>query len=152
MRKLFLMCALAIMSLGQVSAQDFERGIFNHLGANVSVGTEGIGLGIAAPCTDYLEFGFGINFFPNAKVDGNVSIGAIITDVGYTIPASKVKVEGAMARTTMDFKVNAYPFGSSNAFFMAAGFSFGGKKIFDLSGHSDHLLCDACDSSFSIFF
>ena len=137
MRKIFLVCAMAIMCHGQVSAQDFERGIFNHLGANVSVGTEGVGLGIAAPCTDYLELGFGINFFPNVKVNGDVSIGAIVTNVGYTIPASKVKVEGAMARTMMDFKVNAYPFGSKNAFFVAAGFSFGGKKMFDLSGHSD---------------
>lgn len=137
MRKLFLVCAIAIMGVGQVSAQDYERGIFNHLGANLSVGTEGIGVGIAAPCTDYLEFGLGINFFPNVKVKGDVSIGAIYTGVGYTIPSSKVKIEGAMARTMMDFKVNAYPFGGSSSFFVAAGFSFGGKKMFDLSGHSD---------------
>ena len=68
MRKLFLVCALAIVGFGQVLAQDFERGIFNHLGANISAGTEGIGVGIAAPCTEYLEFGFGINFFPTVKV------------------------------------------------------------------------------------
>ena len=49
MRKLFLLCAMTILGLGQLSAQDYERGIFNHLGANLNVGTDGIGFGMADP-------------------------------------------------------------------------------------------------------
>lgn len=138
MKKLFLVCAMVILGFGQVSAQDYERGIFNHLGANLSVGTEGIGIGIAAPCTDYLEFSFGINFFPGITIkdDVNLSVGSL--PIGYGIDP-KVNIKGSMSRTMLDFKVNAYPFGDKSSFFVAAGFSFGGKKIFDVTGHNDDI-------------
>ena len=134
MRKLFLLCALTILGLGQLSAQDYERGIFNHLGANLNVGTEGIGFGIAAPCTDYLEFSLGINFVPGIKIDGDVKID--VGNLGFPID-NKVNIKGNMSRTMIDFKANVYPFGDRSSFFVAAGFSFGGKKIFELTGHSD---------------
>ena len=54
-----------------VSAQDFERGVFNHLGANVSAGTEGVSVGVATTITPYLELSAGVNFFPSVKVDGD---------------------------------------------------------------------------------
>lgn len=134
MRKLFLLCAMTILGLGQLSAQDYERGIFNHLGANLNVGTEGIGIGLAAPCTDYLEFSLGINFVPGIKIKDGVRI-----DVAGLPIDNKVDIEGNMSRTMIDFKVNAYPFGDRSSFFVAAGFSFGGKKIFELTGHNDDI-------------
>jgi hypothetical protein len=132
MRKLLLVFTIAILGIGQASAQDFERGIFNHLGANFSVGTEGIGIGIAAPCTEYLEFGLGINFFPGIKIKDDVTI-----DVAGLPIDNKVNIKGSMSRTTLDFKANVYPFGNRSSFFVAAGFSFGGRKIFNLNGHND---------------
>lgn len=138
MKKLLLVCSLMVLGISTTSAQDFERGIFNHFAPNVSIGTEGLGIGVAAPCTDYLEFGLGVNFFPSASIKGDVNIGAINTGIpGYTIPKNKVNIKGGLGRTTFDFKANFYPFGSRNSLFIAAGFSFGGKKIAKLTGHSD---------------
>lgn len=127
---------MTILGLGQLAAQDYERGIFNHLGANLNVGTEGIGFGIAAPCTDYLEFSLGINFVPGIKIDGDVSI--YFDNVINPID-NKVNIKGNMSRTMIDFKANVYPFGDRSSFFVAAGFSFGGKKIFELTGHNDYI-------------
>ena len=65
MKKLFLLCAMATLFVGQsfaqqqqaqipssagsLSPQDF--GYFNHLSAGVSLGTDGIGIELAAPIT-----------------------------------------------------------------------------------------------------
>ncbi len=138
MKKLLIVCSIALLGFQNASAQKIDDfGIFQHFGANVGVGTEGISIGVAAPITNYLEASLGVNFMPGIKVDGDVNIGAINTPVGFIIPASKVNIEGNFARTTFDFKASVYPFGARNAFFVTAGFSFGGKAIADLSGHSD---------------
>ena len=140
MKKSILVCVVALLGFAQASAQDYERGIFNHLGANLSVGTEGISIGVAAPCTDYLEFGLGVNFMPGIKIKGDVNINAGTIPIGPdTYTFDKLKLEGSMSRTTFDFKVSAYPFGASNAFFLTAGLSFGGKEIVKLSGHNDEV-------------
>ena len=131
MKKSILVCAVALLGFTQASAQDYERGIFNHLGANLSVGTEGISIGVAAPCTDYLEFGLGINFFPGIKVKEDANVSGIPAGFGYS---NKIKITGSMSRTTFDFKTSFYPFANKSSFFIAAGLSFGGKALFDLSG------------------
>ena len=124
MKKSILVCVVALLGFTQVSAQDYERGIFNHLGANLSVGTEGISIGVAAPCTDYLEFGLGINFFPGIKVKEDANVAGIPAGFGYS---NKIKITGSMSRTTFDFKTSFYPFANKSSFFIAAGLSFGGK-------------------------
>ena len=131
MKKSILVCVVALLGFTQASAQDYERGIFNHLGANLSVGTEGISIGVAAPCTDYLEFGLGINFFPGIKVKEDANVSGIPAGFGYS---NKIKITGSMSRTTFDFKTSFYPFANKSSFFIAAGLSFGGKALFDLSG------------------
>lgn len=138
MKKLLVIVGLLLVGLQNSSAQKIDDfGVFEHFGANLGVGTEGISVGVATPITNYLEASVGVNFMPGIKVDGDVNIGVINTPVGFTIPAGKVKIEGNFARTTFDFKLSAYPFGLNNAFFVTAGFSFGGKAIADLSGHND---------------
>ena len=140
MKKLLFVCSMLLLGATSSSAQDFERGTFNHLGANVGIGTEGISVGVAAPLTEYLEFGFGVNFMPSIKVDGNVNIGAINTGIpGYTIPPGKVKIKGDFARTTFDYKANVYPFGADLPLFVVAGLSFGGEKMAKLTGHSNEI-------------
>lgn len=145
MKKHLIVCLMMLMGATTASAQSdyYERGIFNHVGLNVGVGTEGIGVGIAAPITDYLELGFGVNFMPSVKIKGDVNI-------DFNIPAGlpieyptaddrKVKITGDIARTTMDVKLNIYPFGDNSSFFVAGGFSFGGEKIAKLSGHNNYI-------------
>ncbi len=164
MKKLLIVCGLVLLGMQNASAQKVEDyGIFEHVGANLSVGTEGISIGVATPITNYLEVGMGVNFMVAIKPSGDVNInnttaandvprtnangdyldnnGNVTTDptkvAKKSFPLNKLKIKGNTARTTFDFKVSAYPFGTRNDFFVAAGFSFGGKKIATLEGHSD---------------
>lgn len=137
LKKLFLatMASVLVSTGMQAQVENFE--IFRHVGGNLNVGTEGIGFDVATPVTDYLEVSAGMSFMPGFKVDGDVNVKPIrITDV-TTIPMESVNIEGKFARTTANFKVSCYPFGTQNALFVAAGFSFGGKKIAKLKGHSE---------------
>ena len=144
MKKLFVVCVAMLMGSASASAQewwdDFDRGVFNHVGLNASIGTEGIGVGVAAPITDYLELGFGVNFMPGFKVKGDVNVD-FKSQYGLIPPeiptSDKVKITGNFARTTMDVKLNVYPFGDRSSFFVVGGFSFGGEKIAKITGHSD---------------
>ncbi len=121
----------------------FRRSAFNHLGVNVGAGTEGIGVGVAAPLTNFLEFEAGVNFMPGFKVNADVNLEADgtlnVQGQEIAIPDSRVKVGANFARTTYNVKANLYPFGGSSKWFLAAGFSFGGAKIAKLNGHSDEL-------------
>ena len=141
MKKLLFACIAVLMGNTSAFAQeDVERGIFNHVGLNVSASTEGIGVGVAAPITDYLELSAGVNFMPSIKIKGDVNVdynlGSLPTQI--TIPNhDKVKITGDLKRTTMDVKLNIYPFGGNSTFFIVGGFSFGGEKVGKLTGHSD---------------
>jgi hypothetical protein len=141
MKKLLFACIAVLMGNTSAFAQeDVERGIFNHVGLNVSASTEGIGVGVAAPITDYLELSAGVNFMPSIKIKCDVNVdynlGSLPTQI--TIPNhDKVKITGDLKRTTMDVKLNIYPFGGNSTFFIAGGFSFGGEKVGKLTGHSD---------------
>lgn len=141
LRRIILL--VAIVACTSVQAQKVEDfGVFKHVGAGVSVGTEGIGLNVATPVTNYLELGLGINFMPGIKIKGdvdmNINTSSIPEQIRGSVPSNAtVNIKGDLARTTLDFKANVYPFGVKNALFVAAGFSFGGKKIAKLTGHSD---------------
>lgn len=112
LKKLFLAAmASVLVSTGmQAQVENFE--IFRHVGGNLNVGTEGIGFDVATPVTDYLEVSAGMSFMPGFKVDGDVNVKPIrITNV-TTIPMESVNIEGKFARTTANFKVSCYPFGT----------------------------------------
>ena len=63
MRKLLLLTALMFASLA-AGAQD----VFNHLGVGVAVGTNGIGVNLATPVTQWLTLRAGAEFMPNVKI------------------------------------------------------------------------------------
>lgn len=71
-----MMAMLAFTCVESVFAQEskneLERGIFNHVGINVSAGTEGIGVGVATPLTNFLELEAGVNFMPGFKLSGDL--------------------------------------------------------------------------------
>lgn len=159
MKKAMLLAAI-VACTGVVQAQDNSDrnlGVFKHLGADLSVGTEGIGIDVATPVTNYLELGFGVNFMPGIKISGDVDVDDIVfsytnpttgATTPVTIPMNDVNIEGKLARTTMNFKASIYPFGQHNDFFVVAGFSFGGKKIAKLTGHSDDVKAFMDDPSY----
>ena len=142
MKKHLIVCLMMLMGATTASAQSdyYERGIFNHVGLNAGIGTEGIDVGIAAPITDYLELGFGVNFLPTFKVKGDVDIEFSLPPeyTNLNIPTGdQVRITGDFGRTMMDVKLSVYPFGDRSSFFVAGGFSFGGEKIAKISGRSE---------------
>lgn len=144
MKKIAMMAMLAFTCVGSVFAQEeskseFERGVFDHLSINVSAGTEGIGVGVATPVTNFLELEAGVNFMPGFKLSGDLDVPSktiTVSDGGYSdqiqTPDATVNAKGDFSRTTFNFKAHVYPFGGDSKFFVAAGFSFGGQKILRL--------------------
>lgn len=132
-----MMCGLVVACMGMSAQQQFYS-VFNRVGLSVGAGTEGISVSVGAPLTAYLEFGMGMNVVPGIKIKGDIDVGTA-TYSSTTVPLGEVEVEGNLARTTFDFKAHCYPFGSRGKFFLAAGFSFGGKELCDVTGHSDEV-------------
>ncbi len=54
-----------------VKAQDEEFGFFDHLGGGISLGTDGIGIDVATPLTDWAAVRAGISFWPKIKYERN---------------------------------------------------------------------------------
>ena len=132
MKKL-IVCVLVACGIAPAFAQEY--GLFNHVGINAGVGTEGISIGVAAPITEYLELSAGLNLMPSIKIKENVDINASITFPGYSL--NTIKLEGDLARQTYDVKLSVYPGGDSLPLFIAGGLSFGGKKLGKLQGYSE---------------
>lgn len=139
-KKTILLLSLAAMLCTSATAQtkEFSRGIFNRIGVNAGVGTEGIHLSVAGPCTNLLEFSVGVNMMPGIKVKGKVNVNQVMA-VENNNYVEEIDLEGNFARTTIDFKVNCYPFGGNSPFFVAAGFSFGGATMAKVTGHSESI-------------
>lgn len=130
--KRIIICALVVC--GFTSAFSQEYGLFNHVALNAGVGTEGISVGVATPITEYLELSAGLNIVPSIKIKENENINASIPYPGYSL--KDIKIEGDLARTTYDLKLNVYPAGDAFPLFIAGGLSFGGKKLGKLQGFS----------------
>lgn len=142
MRRIVMMAIMCLVFATSGFAQ-FKRGVFNHLGVNVGVGTEGIGFGVAAPLTNFLEVEAGMNVMPGFNLSADVDVEAQgslnVNGVAVPIPNSTVNAKADFSRTTGNLKANVYPFGKNSKFFVAAGFSFGGSKIAKIKGHSEEL-------------
>lgn len=82
MNKLKTFIVLAVLAATSVSAQDVASfGYFDHLGAGISVGTDGIGIDLGAPLGNSFQMRAGVSFLPNIKVYD--------TDFNYTYGTPK---------------------------------------------------------------
>lgn len=133
---------MAIASTISLSAQ---LNVFNHIGADVSVGTTGIGIELSSPITDFVDVRAGVSFMPGIHFNANFNATAeILSNSSLGSPqvsADKfdMQLQGSLARTQGDIIFNVYPFGKVNNFYVAAGAYFGGKSIIKLDGHSDKI-------------
>ena len=85
MKKILFLMLASLLGTQHINAQDntAEYGIFNHLGAAVSVGTDGIGFDVASPLTNYVALRAGVSFWPKIKFSHNFRINdnnPLITD------------------------------------------------------------------------
>lgn len=141
MRRLIQIFTLVAVASGVTATAQLK--VFNHLGADLSLSTTGIGIELSSPITDYVQMRAGVSFMPgfsfNSDFDANVRV-ADTANPGQTLEETdKVQVKGSLARTQGDIIFNVYPFGKRNSFFVAAGAYFGGKSIVKLKGHSDRV-------------
>ncbi|WP_444370114.1 hypothetical protein [Prevotella sp.] len=120
-----------------VSAQDDNLyGIANRVGVGVGVGTEGIGFDVAVPLTKYVQARVGLNVMPNININTSADVADQAQGYNYE---GQMDIKGKFSRTTFDVKFDYYPFANANSFLVTAGFSVGGDKLIEISGHSDDL-------------
>ena len=120
------LCALAMMLLSQPAhAQDrIDYGIFDHLGAGVSLGTDGIGIDVAAPLTNYLAFRTGISFWPGIKIKKK----DIHIKDDDPLLYDHVDVEGKLNIFDFKFLADFYPIKESS-FHITAGAFIGSENV-----------------------
>lgn len=126
MKKLSLVLTMALVVLSQ-SANAQTENLFNHLGGGISLGTDGIGIDLAMPMTDYFAVRAGVSFLPKVKYDADVDIDS--TDPTFT--AKKVNVEGKLNKTDFKFLIDYYPFKNAS-FHLTAGAFIGGSKLVNI--------------------
>ena len=81
---LIAVCMLAAAVGASAQIEDDDKQLFNHLGAGVSVGMDGIGINLATTITPYVQARAGVNFLPkiqvnNIDVDMNISANDVQT-------------------------------------------------------------------------
>lgn len=120
---LFATLLLISVGLKAQDSSDSDNYIFTHLGGSISVGTDGIGIDVAAPITPYVSVRAGVSFFPRIKYTKD--------DVKYTRNGIQGKGEVKAKLNKIDGKIlfDAYPFGLKNSFHVTAGLFMGTSDI-----------------------
>ena len=144
MKKILLSFVLVLITSSAFAQSEKPfYGVFNRIGVDINVGTQGVGVDMAFPVTKYLELSVGVNSMPAFKYSDDIKVGHITgstTYAGVTYPydidAKSVDVKANLERTTGEVKLSFYPFGERNSLFVTGGFSFGGNRIARLSGYS----------------
>lgn len=153
MRKLFLVCVMAVFGLGQSFAQlDTEDyGIFNHVGLGVGFGTTGITVDAATVVTPYVGVRAGVDIFPTFKVNTDLdlgrfgydeSVGTAASSFGVNVPSGEIEVQAKPSLTTGHVLFDVYPFPSSSSFRVTLGAYFGADKIVKVYNKEDGSLQD----------
>lgn len=125
---------LSLLVSGSVFAQRYSSSdnyIFTHLGAGLSVGTDGIGIELAAPITPYVGLRAGTSFFPKIKVNRD--------DIDYTRNKvdGKGRVEGTFKKVEGKALVDIYPLGNKFSVHLTGGLFFGNSDLATASFFED---------------
>lgn len=133
-KKLQLIAAVVIVALSSVSA---GAQCFNHLGANVQVGTTGITIEAATNITRFINVRAGVDILPGItfNTDADFSLSNPLT--GQSEDGS-ISLKGDLGRVQGHVIFNIYPIPTAS-FFIAVGGYFGGDKLLKIDGHSDEI-------------
>lgn len=70
MKKYFIaLCMLATTVGASAQIEDDDKQLFNHIGAGLSVGSDGIGINLATTITPYVQARMGVGFIPKIQVN-----------------------------------------------------------------------------------
>lgn len=123
--------ALTLLALpAKAQNSDDEYGIFDHLGAGISLGTDGIGIDVAAPITDMFAVRAGVSFLPKIKIKKNIKI-----DDNNPTVADNVDLQGKLNVFNGKLLADFYPFKSSS-FHLTAGAFIGSDKLATITNTS----------------
>jgi len=139
MKKALLCVFMSVVSL-VTYAQDSDKQLFNHLGAGVGIGTNGISIDLATTCTPYVGIRAGINIAPT--ISPTVSLetnkyyyGDIPQEVQTLVP-DKIDVKGDIKLTTGRVLLDIFP-GKNTKFHFTVGAYFGGEEIITIYNKQD---------------
>ena len=132
MKHLFFIALAAIFGIqtSQAQEQEIEYGLFNHLSAGVSVGTDGIGLEVASPITNFLSVRLGYSFLP-IKYTGNFDFDsdeAFLRKEDGSGYYDNVDVEGKLHMGDLKLLFDLYP-SKKSSFRFTAGAYIGNSKL-----------------------
>lgn len=154
MKKLLIVCGLAVLGIQNVAAQNEDSWIPKHVGIGVGVGTTGIVVDASTTINRWFGVRAGVDIVPEVKIGTDLDLGTqglnndfqdmtrraeqINQAAGHTVidlsslpggnlPES-MDVEGKLTNTTFHFLVDVYPFKSSS-FHATVGFYAGGKEL-----------------------
>ena len=142
MKKLLLICAMATLGLSQAFAQldEDDFGFFNHLSAGVSLGTDGIGIEVAAPLTYNFAVRAGYSLMPKFKYSKGLDLGLSDQDKADMARGTykgafltpEVDLEGKLNMGDFKLLIDWYPFRSSS-FHATAGFYIGRGTVVEVT-------------------
>ena len=124
MKRLSILVTLLLALLSQhANAQD-DKYLFNHLGAGVSLGLEGLGFELAVPATNWAAVRLGMSFLPQATYSQKVDV-----DFGNnTTSNTEVEIEGKLKKTDFKILFDFYPI-PRHSFRLTAGAYIGSKDL-----------------------
>ena len=128
MKKLELICTMAVFGFGQSFAQNLSEedyGFFNHLSAGISLGTDGIGFEVATPLTYSFDVRAGYSFMPKFKYSTTIDLD---DDPAFIEGVHQVDVEGKLNMGNFHLLFDYYPI-ASNSFRLTAGAYIGNGKL-----------------------
>lgn len=105
--------------------------VFNHLGAGVGVGTNGISIEATTTITPFVHMRAGVSIMPGITFNTDADVNYSVAGTNRT---STVDLEGDLARTQVQVIFNVYPV-PAVPFYIAAGAYFGGSDLVKISGH-----------------
>lgn len=121
-------------------------GVFNRLFANLSIGSEGLSIGLSTPISPYVDLAAGINYMPGFRIYDDITITTKSLEIKNQATQTmdvynfgKMDIFGEMKRTTFDVKICAYPGGYRFPLYLCGGVSLGGERIATSEGYSNEV-------------
>ncbi len=124
MKKISSCIVLLLMITSSAKAQYVDDNmLFNHLGASVSLGLDGIGIEVSTTATQWAGVRAGISFFPNISYS--------LSDINYKRhnKDGKLGLDATFKKVDGKILIDGYPFGSKSSFHITAGLFFGNSEF-----------------------
>lgn len=130
MKITFLMLAMTTVSLpSKAQSFDGDYGFFDHLGAGVSLGVDGIGIDVATPVTDWAALRAGISFMPKIKVKKTLNL----KDEDPALN-DEANIEAKLNIFDVKLLADFYPI-TTSSFHITAGFFIGSEDAVTASSN-----------------